>query len=403
MVRVAAIAVAMFASAAFAQAEAPTGFKVGDGRFHLGASVSGGYDSAIGYFPVAGGGTQLGGDIVIQPAILAGFDLDTSNTSVHFTGQGSYVAYLGALTSTATDASHVDANVGIQTAFNKAGPVEFQLGDNLVRSDRTQNAAVGIGVLSLYNNARLAVPIHPGGGALEITPNVSWSVEFFDPLLGGSVPGCNGNATCEPALLSTMDYSNITAGLAGRWRFLPKTALVLDLGFSYQSYFNPGAAAVPASLLRGQVGLAGLISSKISVVALVGWGYDFAGSGANTLIAQAEVSLLLVDLFNLKFGYARTLNPVPVNGTFQDDRGYAEIRGGVSRFFYSVTAAFDYLTYFGTTPRNDTLFTVGAGPGVKILPWLSVAASYNLYLRNSSLGFADYTRHVAMLTVQAYY
>jgi hypothetical protein len=395
----------MLASTAFAQADAPTGFKVGDGRFHLGASVAGGYDSAIGYFPTQGGGTALGGDIVIQPSLLAGFDLDSNNTSVHFTAQGSYVAYLGAISSTSTDASHIDANVGLQTAFAKTGPVEVQLGDNLVRSDRTQNAAVGIGVLSLYNNARLALPIHPGGGALEFTPNVNWAVEFFEPLLPGVVPGCNGSATCTPGLLSTMDYSNLTAGLAARWRFLPKTAVVLDVGFAYQSYFNPGAAAVPASLLKGQLGLAGLISSKVSVLALVGWGYDFAGSGANTVIGQAEVSLLLAELFNLKFGYVRTLNPVPVNGTFQDDRGYAEIRGGVSRFYYVVNGAFDYLTYFGATAarRNDYLVTVGVGPGVKILPWLTVAATYNLYLRNSSLGFADYTRHVAMLTVQAYY
>src|SRR5882672_1345477 len=103
--RVAAIVCALVASQALAQADAPTGFKVGDGRFHLGASVAGGYDSAIGYFPTAGGGSTLGGDIVITPSVLAGFDLDTRSSSAHFTGQLSYVAYLGAISSTSSDAS----------------------------------------------------------------------------------------------------------------------------------------------------------------------------------------------------------------------------------------------------------------------------------------------------------
>lgn len=406
VVRLVAIVVAFAASAAFAQADAPTGFKVGDGRFHLGASLAFGYDSWIGNFPVAGTNpVQFApeGDLLIIPTALAGFDLDTKSTGVHFNGSAGYYTYLGALSSHTGDASHIDANVGLQTAFNKDGPVEVQLGDNLVRSDRTQNLAVGIGVLSLFNNARLGVPIHPGGGALEITSNVNWSVEFFEPLLGGT-----------SNTLGTMNYSALTGGLAARWRFLPKTAIVFDGNFVYQSYWQ-GGSNPDAGLLRAQIGLAGLISTKISVLGMIGWGYDFIGAKANTLIAQAEINLLLSEFFNFKFGYVRTLAPVPVFGAYQDDRGYAEFRVNVSRFYAAVTGGFDYITFYHAntdmSDRHDVLTTVTVGPGVKILPWLSVSANYSLYYRNALNSTppagttlpTDYTRHVAMLNVAAYY
>jgi len=407
VVRLVAIAVAMLASAAFAQADAPTGFKVGDGRFHLGASLSFGYDSYVGNFPVANTTPvqfKQEGDLLLIPSALVGFDLDTKSTGVHFNGSAGYYTFLGALSGHTPDASHIDANLGLQTAFNRDGPVEVQLGDNLVRSDRTQNVAIGIGVLSLYNNARLGVPIHPGGGALEITPNVAWSVEFFEPLLGGS-----------SNTLNTMNYSALTGGLGARWRFLPKTALVFDGNFVYQSYWQ-GPVNPDAGLLKAQIGLAGLISTKLSVLAMIGWGFDFIGQKANTLIAQAEISFLLNEFFTTKFGYVRTLAPVPVFGAYQDDRGYAELRFTVARFFAAITGGVDYLTFYKLTAadvdRHDLLANVTVGPGVRILPWLTVSANYSFYYRtvldpkvmmmNTALP-TDYQRHVAMLNVSAYY
>ncbi len=389
MFRLAVIACALLAPAAFGQAEAPTGFKVGDGRFHVGASLSGGYDSAV----VADSMTlQPAGDIVLIPSALLGFDLNSNNTSVLFNGSGGYVWYTSALSDTTSNASHFDTNLDLSTAFNKSGPVEFQLGDNLVRSDRTQNPQASLGVLSLYNNARAAVPIHPGGGALEFTPRVNWAVEFFEPLIANSA-----------SIAAQMNYSNITPGLDARWKFLPKTAVVLNVDYNYQTYFNPGAAAVPASMLKGQLGLAGLISTKVSVLGLIGWAYDFDGSGLNTIIGQAEVSVLLSDLFNLKIGYARTPNPAPFSGTFLDDRGYAEIKSTISRFFITFTGAFDYLSFMGMDGHHDNIVSVGVNPGVKILPWFIVGASYNLYLRDSGIAANTYTRHVAMLSITANY
>ena len=232
-----AVAVAMYASLASAQAasaqavsEVPSspGVKIGDGRLHPFLDVTGRYDSAVGFF-----NTDAAGKPASSPEIVLGFrggtrfELSNDSTNIGFNGAVEYLYYTGALSPVSKNLSRVQANVGIETAFNRDGAVEVQVGDNFVRSDRTQNPVIGVGVLSLFNEAHIAAPIHPGGRALEITPRVGWSVEFFNPLLTGTVAGCAaGDITCDPNSLSQMNYSSLNFGLQGRYKFLPKTAIM---------------------------------------------------------------------------------------------------------------------------------------------------------------------------------
>src|SRR5206468_1865973 len=100
------------------------------------------------------------------------FNLDTASTVVNFGGSASYVWYPGLITTATRDLSHFEAGVLLDAAFNKIGAVEVDIGDNFARSDHSTNTVAGIGLLSLYNSVFLAVPIHPGGGAIEVTPGV---------------------------------------------------------------------------------------------------------------------------------------------------------------------------------------------------------------------------------------
>ncbi len=38
--------------------------------------------------------------------------------------------------------------------------------------------------------------------------------------------------------VDTFDYNNLRIGVDGRWRFLPKTALVLETDLDFRSYFE---------------------------------------------------------------------------------------------------------------------------------------------------------------------
>jgi hypothetical protein len=402
--------VALLASCvALGQVEKPIGIKIGDGRLHPYFDLEGRYDSAVGYF---GNPPTLQGDIAVRFRPGLRFELLGSDNTVNFNGNAEYVLFTGALSSGSREASRFQTDVGLDAAFNKTGAVEFQIGDQLVRSDRNNNPIFTIGVLSLYNSLRVAVPIHPGGGALEVTPKAAWAVEFFQPLIGGQLNTCPaGNPACQSNLASSLNYSNLNLGLGARWRFLPKTAIVFDGGVDYRTYFNGGNR--PATLMKLQAGLAGLVSSKISVLLLAGYGRDFIGAnGASTFIAQAELGVLLSEITTFKFGYVRTLSPVPLYGVFGDDRGYLEAKTGIGRFSLLGSAAFDFLTFYGdptnplTPARQDSIFTLGVTPSVAIFSWFSVALAYNLNLRLSSanaLPGSQFTRHEVILRLSFTY
>ena len=404
--RLIAICALLASGVALGQLEKPLGIKIGDGRLHPYLDLEGRYDSAV-----LGTAPLYQGDIGIRFRPGLRFDLQGSDNVVAFNGNAEYVLQTGALSPAARSISRFQTDIGLDAAFNKTGAIEFQIGDQLVRSDRTNNPLLTIGVLSLYNNVRVAVPIHPGGGALEVAPKASWAVEFFEPLLAGTTTTCPvGQPACQVNTVSDLNYSNLNAGIGARWRFLPKTAVVFDGTVDYRTYFKTTATTRNATLMKLQVGLAGLVSSKISVLLLAGYGREFLSS-AQTFIAQAELGVLLSERTTFKFGYVRTMQPVPVYGLFGDDRGYIDAKAGFGRLTLMAGAAFDFLTFYGaptplTPARNDSIFTLTVGPSVQIFSWFDVALAYNLNYRLSSaatLPGSQFIRHEVVLRLSFSY
>jgi hypothetical protein len=266
-----------------------------------------------------------------------------------------------------------------------------ELGDNFQRSDRTRSAAIGAGVLSLFNELRLRMPLRPGGGAIEVTPQVAWGLERFQPMGALAPVGCGG-PECDPAQVNRFDYTDLRAGLEGRWRFLPKTAVVADVDFKLRDYALGDTAS--ALLLQAKAGLAGLVTPKIAVTATLGWGQDFGAATPGTLLAQLEGSYLVSPTTTLKAGYARTVEPVAAFGQFRDDRGYLEgqaLLGG--RLTLRATTAVDFLSFQGD--RRDTLFKLDLGPQYQFQKWLIGGAGYLLNTRTSTAtgGGINYSRH----------
>ena len=396
----------------------PNGIKIGDGRLHPFLTVRAAYDSAVGLFPVSGMmGAPLGlrGDFVITPTAGLNFNLDSGNTMVNFSGGAGYTWYTGLITSGSNNLSFISANVGLDTAFNRQGAVEFQVGDTFSRSNRSGNVAAGIGILSLFNSARAAAPIHPGGGAITITPAVRWDVEFFSPQLQAQrAPDCMANdITCDPNLVQRMNYNNLNFALGGKWKFLPKTAVVADVSFDWRTYFNTtpdptgmvnSTTNLNAQLLRGTVGASGLITSRISALALVGGGYDFGGSRNGTFLAQAEVAYLGQDV-TARLGYLRTLNPVPVFGVFGQDRAYAEVRATLfGRLGLRGFGSYDHIQY-SQSSRRDHIVTAIAEISYQFVSIFSASLMYTLSYRSSSIDQSaiEYIRHEPALTLTLTY
>lgn len=410
----AVLLVALVAAPALAQVPTAPGVKVGEGRLHPFLQVDGRFDSLVGYFNIVNGVGQPSPEIILHVRPGLKFDLANDSTLVAFDGAAEYLWYTGALSPSSTRLSRFQANVGLDARFNRDGAVEFQVADRLTRSDRTQTPSAGVGVISLYNNAQISAPIHPGGRALEVTPSVAFGVEFFDPLLTGTIAGCTaGDPTCDPAAVSQMNYGNLNFGVGTRWKFLPKTAAILSASFDYRMYFGSASANLPGLILRVQTGLIGLLSPRISVTLLAGYGGNLAynattmASGPHSFIAHAEVAYLPTAATRVALGYMRTLEPVSVFGSFIDDRGY--LQGKVAlldgRLTLNADASADYFWYFQPTTRNDLLLSIGAGPSVIITSWLDVSASYRLGFRTSTAAAqsVNYVRHEALLTLNLHY
>lgn len=416
------LAVGLLALPGWAQPASATGIRIGEGRLHPFLEADARYDSLVGYFSGTVAAPKPSPDFVIHVRPGLKFDLANASTAITFNGAAEYLFYTGILTPTAAQLSKwptgLRANVGVDARFNQDGPVEVQVGDNLVRSDRSQNPAAGVGVLSLFNDVHLAVPIHPGGRALEITPHGAWQVEFFEPLALGSILGCGAtDVTCSPGLVSRMNYSNVNVGINARWRFLPKTAAVVDVASDIRTYWVVDAAHPnpPATLLRAQAGLAGLITSRINVTLLAGYAGDLAPAqpGATTkklhnFIGNAEVGFTPTEMIKLSLGYLRTALPVPVYGTYVDDRGY--LRGTLGlwagRLTFSAQAALDYLTFYDANFRKDLAFGGGVGATFAVLSWFDLGLAYAVSFRTSSLtslSTVNFVRHEVTLRLGLHY
>ncbi|MHB8877853.1 MAG: hypothetical protein ACYC8T_29520, partial [Myxococcaceae bacterium] len=172
------------------------GVKVGEGRLHPYFDLELRFDSAAGYF--ANNGTALGSEAVayFRPGLR--LEIPSPTLAVNLDANVAYVRYLGLITPGSQNASRPDAEISFELAANREGQAEFDLGDHFRYSDRTTNVALGIGVISMFNDLHAAVPIHPGGGALEVTPRASLSFEFFEANSGGAAAGCTNAALCNP-------------------------------------------------------------------------------------------------------------------------------------------------------------------------------------------------------------
>ena len=398
----------------------PNGIQVGEGRLHPFLEVDGRYDSLVGYFSGTPEAPLPSADIVIHARPGLRFNLSNVSTSFTFNGSAEYLFYTGLINPAATQLSRfptgLRANVGADARFNQDGAVEVQIGDTMTRSDRTQNPAAGIGLLSMFNSVHLAVPIHPGGRGLEITPRIAWQVEFFEPLALGTIAGCAPtDATCSPNLVSQMNYSNISPVLNARWRFLPKTAFVIDVASDIRTYWaGSSSSSPPATMLRAQAGIAGLITARINATIMAGYGGDLstAAPGSTTqklhnFIANAEVGFAPNEMMKVSLGYLRTALPAPILGTYIDDRGY--LRGNLGlwagRLTFTLQAMFDRLGFYDATKRVDLVFSGNAAVTFAIVSWFDAGLGYTASYRDSSASALStkYFRHEVMLRLGVHY
>jgi hypothetical protein len=383
------------------------GIRFGPGRLHPYIDLEFRYDSAALYMPaggVAGAPQELKGELLLHTR--PGFRLDVPGTDITFGLNGfyDYVWYTGIITSGSSNASRSEAGADMHAEFYREGAVEFDVGDIFGRSDRPLDIGLGIATISLHNQLRLALPIHPGGHALEVKPHGEYAVEFFSQYSGvppGLGPCTGGPEVCAPDP-SIYDYQNYSGGLDARWKFLPQTAVLFESSYEGRKYFHPAPGFIPpGSLLKLRTGLAGLLTTKIAIILKVGWAQGFSGA-ASTFIGQGEATWNINETSTLAVGILRDVGTAVGAASYTDLRPYVNARTFLSgRLGLHANFSYDLVSFTQGRGGKDQLFSVDLGPEYEVTRWFILAAGYVLSTRSSDVLSTslplNYTRNEAYL------
>lgn len=152
----------------------------------------------------------------------------------------------------------------------------------------------------------------------------------------------------ESAPFTPLNNYQSTVNMRGRWRFLPRTALLYDGGYTWINYARPVEQS-NGTVVRSRIGMNGLVTTNLSLLGMVGWAGTFYDARANqapqqfdSVTGQAEVKWFIggqaldgaapVGLSWAALGYTRDVSNSYLGNFYQRDRGYVGISyllGGV--------------------------------------------------------------------------
>lgn len=324
------------------------GYRVGDFELHPGAAAEFGYDSN--YLHRASGDPT-------QPVLGAlRLRLTPSLSLSTLTAQRREDAAGGARPS-------VEFKAGTSLTYNEFFPVGAGASADTIRKQRNLGAVADLGltifpgrtwsgVVSLAymralnptdqgvaNNAQLAFnrDLPKASAELVWTPGAG----LFEWRLGYSFTG----TIFEDSAFTGLTNLNNAVTTRGRWRFLPRTALMYDANFGFITYTNPitpdQGGKIASHPMRARLGINGLITPSFSILALAGWGASFYSNvnGAphedfDSVIGQLELKWFLTPnpssnpgvvtstISSISAGFVRDFYDSYIGNFFERDRGY---------------------------------------------------------------------------------
>jgi len=347
------------------------GIRVGNLELHPGISGEVGYDSN--YFLRAPSETPVLSAYRLR--VTPSISLSTlgeqrsrggaaAQPSVVFRG-GAYASYNELIatdskySSELSDQRHVDLGSDINLNFLPAGRVGGDTYLNFVRQGQPSN---NTDTENAFDRDSLRVGAgltwRPGGGLFDWRAGYEFLYNYFE----------------KTNFRSLNNYQN-SVNLRGRWRFLPRTALLYDGSYTWVNYPNPGATNNGA-IVRSRIGMNGLITTRLSLLAMVGWAGTFyderAGQGPqqfDSVTGQVELKWFIsggaeamnpasapVGLSYASIGYTRDVANSYLGNFYQKDRGYVGVSyllGGV--FVTSLTAGVANLRFPDSFYANRAL------------------------------------------------
>jgi hypothetical protein len=201
-----------------------------------------------------------------------------------------------------------------------------------------------------YNIATAELAYAPPRGTLEFRLGYNFSFNLFD--------SSNYNF---------YDYLGHSVYARLRWRFLPKTAILWEGSVNPTSYVRPENS--PTGLFSSfpvitRAGINGLLTEKISLLALVGYEATFfeGGDNADTVIGQAELRWLINPRANFRVGFLRDVQNSFFSNYYIRNRGYLSYSHSFNgRFLLSLEGGVGLYQYGYLADRNGAATVPGVG------------------------------------------
>jgi hypothetical protein len=321
------------------------GIRVGDLELHPGIAGEFGYDSN--YFlraPGEQGGVLAAYVLRVTPSIsLSTLGVQrgggpSAPTSVIFRG-GAYASYNELIAASSSHSSelsdqrHVDLGSDLALTLFPQGRVGVDSYLNFVRMVQPSNDTDTENAFNRDSlRAGAGVTWRPGGGLFDWRLGYEFLYNYFE----------------KAAFSSDNNYQN-SVNMRGRWRFLPRTAVLYDGSYTRVTYAK-NITQNDGDIVRSSIGINGLVTSRLSLLGMIGWAGTFYDQRPGTtpqqfdsVTGQAEVKWFItgsqdvmdkapVGLSYASLGYTRDVANSYLGNFYQRDRVYAGVSymlGGV--------------------------------------------------------------------------
>ena len=271
------------------------GVRTGEFTLYPSIGLMGHYDSNLFNGNVEEKGNEPIGarSLRIMPKLSLSND-PNSNVSLGFTGVGDARIYFGGENAAIAAQQNVGGNVGLDITGGQRRTFSFTFFDNFNRSLRANNWETTQTFNRIANDVGARIEFHPGDIPERRPFNVAFTAAYafdkFDEFESGN-------------------NSTVRTRLVGSWKFLPKTAAIIDASWDFRNYDNNDLAtrnlAFSSKPFRGKFGLSGMLTKRISAQALAGWGLSAheQGSTFNNYLASIGVGVRASESTRLFAGY----------------------------------------------------------------------------------------------------
>jgi hypothetical protein len=367
-----------------ASGETRTGIQVSDTvLMHVGAGVEGGYDTNVFYENAA----NARGSAILRTSLFA----DVSNATRAGPAGKLTLNVRGGVTYRRYESDDPDVQ-RFQNAWMPAfglalnagsGVVGFGLADTFVRVEEPPYNPLQVPITRYNNQASAEVRWSPGGGRLTGTARFTNMLDFIQ----GSYS--YGTSMTNQLMLD------------GSWRWLPKTAVFINVSQGVITYLEEPTPKVSSYPLRLTTGLRGLISEKTSVIIALGYNNGFYSSGATTngilgsTFIDVSATLRPTMLSRIVVGYRHGFENSLISNFYYSETAYASyVQQIANRFAVDLSGRYVFKDYQGlydpaTPTRQDNFFQLGLTLDYFVRNWMYAGIGYALLANEGTVTTTD--------------